>query len=141
MSTQVYGYSDDLIEVDGDIVDEIDHYYNDEDFEDKGILFLCSDGTLFTVKYGKGNEGIWQITLLYPGSLYNGLEHCYQVGQVMKWDPKIENKSNQEITYSDVIHFSDGMQWIYTAKDWRKINKLNKTDYMSGNWKELENRK
>jgi len=55
MSISVYGASDDLIEVEGDIVEELSY-----GSEDEGDLLGFSDGTLLRVRYD--NDGVWRIT-------------------------------------------------------------------------------
>lgn len=56
----IYGASDDLIEIEGDIREEI--YANDE----TGNFLAFSDGTILSVNYGK--EGIWRVNRLQAGS-------------------------------------------------------------------------
>ena len=53
----VYGASDDLIEIEGDISEEFNYPYN---ADDKGVLLAFSDGTLARIKYDSG--GMWRIT-------------------------------------------------------------------------------
>lgn len=54
----VYGASDDLLEIDGDIREEFGCY----DIE-QGVL-ACGDGTLLSVRY----DGCWRITPIARGS-------------------------------------------------------------------------
>ena len=54
----VYGYSDDLIELEGDIEDELDSY----DLP-MGSLLLFSDGTLLKVTY----SDVWTIDVVEKG--------------------------------------------------------------------------
>lgn len=61
MSVTVYGASDDLIEIDGDIREEFDI-----DHDGAGRLFGFSDGTIIQVEYTK--VGIWRITPMAKGS-------------------------------------------------------------------------
>ena len=61
MSVTVYGASDDLIEVDGDIREEFDI-----DHDGHGKLFAFSDGTIIQVEWTK--VGIWRITPMVKGS-------------------------------------------------------------------------
>lgn len=61
---KVYGASDDLIEIRGDISEEFDGYNTDEQ---PGYLAF-SDGTILRIQYGVNNEGCWRITrLCMPG--------------------------------------------------------------------------
>jgi len=57
MTVSVYGASDDLIEVDGDIREEFGWYPSDDD---KPALLAFSDGTVLRIVFGEA--GIWRIT-------------------------------------------------------------------------------
>lgn len=106
MATEIYGNSDDLIEFEGDVYGEVGCYGTDD--RDKGVLVICSDGTMLEVKYGKNGDGIWEVKLLQRGSLFDRLELC---------------TSEDADPYSDVAHFKDGLKWAYAAKDdWEKVN-------------------
>ena len=105
MTTKIYGASDDLVEIEGDVEDEICCYGTD----DEGavpVLLVCSDGTILNVKYGKGGMGIWGITLLAKGGMYGGIDQCIDEDA----DP-----------YSDVATFHDGLSWIIWSRDWKRI--------------------
>lgn len=71
MAITVFGYSDDLIEVDGDIRDE---FPIKDDTPDGGDLLAFSDGTLLRITYTK--DGIWRITPLVRGSAELGIEQA-----------------------------------------------------------------
>ena len=63
MSVTVYGASDDLIEVEGDINEE----FNPRSDDDGALSYLAfSDGTVLSVEYGKG--GIWRVNRVVTGS-------------------------------------------------------------------------
>ena len=62
MSITVYGASDDLIEIRGDIEEEFNWYTEDED-EKRYLAF--SDGTLLSVRYD--HDGIWRLRLVARG--------------------------------------------------------------------------
>jgi hypothetical protein len=51
----IYGGSDDLIEIDGDLREEFTAYN-----EDEGVYVAFSDGTVLKVRYDE--EGCWRIT-------------------------------------------------------------------------------
>ncbi len=104
MTTRIYGASDDLIEFEGDVRGEVDAYGTDD--AEHGVLVICSDGTLLEVKYGKGDEAIWGITVLQEGRLFVGLEPCDDESA----DP-----------YSDVANFADGLKWAKVAKEWEAV--------------------
>lgn len=102
--TIVYGCSDDLIEVDGDVRGEISKYGTDDD--EKGVLLICSDGTLLEVKYGKADMGIWEVKLVKQGTLFEKIEPCM-------------DEDNEP--YSDMAYFKTGLKWIYAALNWEKV--------------------
>lgn len=54
MTTVLYGYSDDLIELEGDIREEFNPVGDD------GDLIVFSTGTVLRIEYGTG--GVWRIT-------------------------------------------------------------------------------
>lgn len=60
----VYGGGDDLIEVDGDIVEEFSHY-EAEDREVPGSLLAFSDGTVLRIALTP--PGVWRITPVAVG--------------------------------------------------------------------------
>lgn len=87
MATKVYGTSDDLVEIEGEVRGEVGCY-------DSGVLLGFSDGTILAVRYGKsGLGGVWAVTPLREGDLFDRLEVCTDEDA----DP-----------YSDVAHFRDG---------------------------------
>ncbi|MCK5548327.1 MAG: hypothetical protein KAI64_04890 [Thermoplasmata archaeon] len=99
MTTEVYGFSDDLIEIAGDISEECSG-------GGEPVLLIFSDGTFLTIKYGKEHLGIWAITLLTQGGLFRRIGHC--------------NDEDAD-RYSDTAYFNDGMEWVYLVRKWRHI--------------------
>lgn len=69
MTTVIYGASDDLIEVEGDLREEFT-YRDDKN----GDLLGFSDGTLLRVRYDA--DGIWRITPVRRGTAFQGIEHA-----------------------------------------------------------------
>jgi hypothetical protein len=65
VSITVYGASDDLIEVDGDITEEF-AYTGDEDDYEQGNLLAFSDGTVLRIAHA--DPGIWRITPVAIGT-------------------------------------------------------------------------
>lgn len=59
MGIKITGYSDDLIEIDGDIKEEF------EAFDDRNYL-AASDGSILSIEYD--NDGIWRIYRLIAGT-------------------------------------------------------------------------
>ena len=104
MATRVYGASDDLIELEGDIDGEVGH--DAITVDDPGVLLAFSDGTLLSVKYGKGPLGIWAVVAAHVGELFEGIDICVD-----------EDAS----PYSDVARFKDGLKWAYAATAWEKV--------------------
>jgi hypothetical protein len=101
MATTVYGSSDDTIAFGGDVTGEVGIPNNTPP-----VLIVCSDGTLLTMHYGKGDLGIWCIGLLKPGSLFNGIVSCF------------DEKASP---YSDVADFAAGLKWAYVATEWERV--------------------
>lgn len=106
MSTRVYGCSDDLIEIEGDVRGETNYHTPDNEDEKHGCLVIVSDGTMLDVRYGKNGEGIWEVKLVKRGDLFERIDQCDDADA----DP-----------YSDVAHFKDGVKWAYAAKSWEKM--------------------
>lgn len=101
MGTEVYGHSDDLIEIDGEKVR--DETYGGE--EPTELLF--SDGTVLSIKYGDSEgRGIWKVTAVEKGSLFQRIDEC---------------EGEDADRYSDTAHFGDGIRWF---ADWRAIKDL-----------------
>lgn len=107
MPTRVYGASDDLIEIEGGkAAGEVGCYGAGDD--DKGVLLMCSDGTVLEVGYGKeDNGGIWWVKCLRKGSDFDRIEICTDEDA----DP-----------HSDVAHFKKDLKWCYAAKgEWELV--------------------
>jgi len=84
----IYGYSDDLIGVDGDIRDEFSYSEN-------GSAFACSDGTVGRIDYT--DSGLWKISVVKHGSA--------QAEMVVATDPDSSE-------YSDRLALSGDIEWI-----------------------------
>ena len=104
MATSIYGASDDLIEFDGDVRGEVGCYGTDEN--EHGVLIVLSDGTFLEVKYGKGNQGIWEIRLLKKGELFERIEQCADA---------------DADRYSDTAYFRIGIKFAYAATEWEFV--------------------
>lgn len=102
MTTKVYGASDDLIEFEGDVTGEADHYSDTDE-----ALAICSDGTVLSLRYGKGGAGIWAITLVRKGHCFACIDLC---------------DDEDAAVYSDMAYFREGLEWAYVARDWTGIN-------------------
>ena len=96
MTTKIFGASDDLIEFRGDVYGEVG--------ASKGLV-ICSDGTVLSIEYGKGELAVWQVVSLRAGSIFRDIDHCFDEDA----DP-----------FSDVAHFNEGLEWAYVATEWQK---------------------
>ncbi len=97
MGTRIYGASDDLVEVEGDVCGEVGCY-------DKDLLLACSDGTILVAHYGKpGAGGVWSIEVLRKGDLFEGVDIC---------------TSEDADPHSDVVRFRDGLKMVRAGKDY-----------------------
>ncbi len=104
MPTKIYGASDDNIEFEGDFSGEVGCYGTDS--KEKGVLVVVSDGTVLEVKYGKLDQGIWEVKLLKKGKLFDRIDLC------------VDEDSEY---YSDVAHFKAGVKWAYAATEWEVV--------------------
>ncbi len=102
MITKIYGGSDDLIEIEGAVSDEIGYYSRAE----KGIKFICSDGSEGSIKY----NGEWIIQLSKEGSLAKALYPSK--GE----DGKHTGEAKGCTSYSDVFVLDKGIEWIKVGK-------------------------
>lgn len=93
MATEIYGASDDLIEVSGDVDVE---YCADEGF------LIVSDGTILKIKYGKDLMAVWEIRLIEKGNLFATINPCFD---------------EDADRYSDTAMFDAGVKWVYFAKE------------------------
>lgn len=100
MSITIYGYSDDLIEIDGDIYDEFGLPYNND-----GAAIACSNGVLLRIVYDQ--DGIWRITPLAGGD------------KVSVWQCPAE----YGLEYSDKATVEGTVTWVALATDY--VNKKN----------------
>jgi hypothetical protein len=101
MTTKVYGCSDDLVEIEGELSGEVGCYGTDDD-EDLGVLIAFDDATVLAVKYGKNNDAIWGIRVLNKGEMFERIEHC---------------DNSEADPYSDVVWFKDGPLKAWSGKN------------------------
>lgn len=93
---EVYGSSDDLVEVEGDIREEFQYGSGDE-----GDILGFSDGTILRIQYT--DEGIWRITKLRIGAAA-----CDIV-------PAIDSESDN---YSDRAKLTGDIVWVVHGGAW-----------------------
>lgn len=91
VSFTLSGYSDDNVEMNGDINDEIGAY-------DVVSNFVLSDGTRGTIEYT--DEGVWRIKILEHGSVKVDIVHPTQ--------EEIDDDTN----YTDKATFTGNIDWI-----------------------------
>jgi hypothetical protein len=97
MKTKIYGSSDDLIEIEGQINEEIGCFDHD-----KPIKFSCSDGTIGTIFY----NGMWKIEIKTEGTLI-------QAVHVTSGDEHEHTGLAKGCTpYSDVLILAEGIEWV-----------------------------
>lgn len=99
MATELYGASDDLIELKGDLSEEFSG-------GDEPCLLIFSDGTVLTIKYGKEHLAVWAITLITQGKLFKRIVYC----------------TNEDAErYSDTAHFNGELEWVYFVREWKYV--------------------
>lgn len=94
MSVTIYGASDDLIEIEGDIREEFNPPYDEE------AVLAFSDGTVLRMKYG--DSGVWRIAPVFlstEGPLRGGLEI-------------VQAPENDETNYSDRATIKASIFWV-----------------------------
>jgi len=96
--TLIYGASDDIVEVDGQVQAEYDNWT----LAQKGIPLECSDGTKGKITY----DGDWAITLENKGELFEELRPS--VGD----NGKHKDLAFKCTSYSDVLILKDGILWV-----------------------------
>ena len=89
---KVYGSSDDLIEIEGNITKEFDASY-DKDVND--YLFF-SDGTVLKIVYGEDDKPFWNIRVLVQGECI--LNH--------------KKATDEDSDYSDVVTINGNIKWL-----------------------------
>ena len=95
---EIYGASDDLIEIEGDIREE----FNGDDG-----LIVCSDGTVLSIHYGKQDLGIWDIQVVREGELFTDIQRC---------------NDEEADRFSDTVTLEEGIEWVYFCTDRTKVS-------------------
>lgn len=91
MSIVIYGASDDLVEVEGDIEEEFSAFGD----EDGNVIVATSTGVVVRVVYD--HEGIWRITPLV-GAEKVAITYCWHDGD--------------DNNYSDRCEVADTVDWV-----------------------------
>ena len=91
-TTRVYGASDDLVEIEGEVSEEFGAFGREKD-NPKRVAF--SDGTVLHAYYPKRpGLAVWAIEVVIKGSLFDRIDAC---------------ESEDSDPYSDVAHFREGI--------------------------------
>lgn len=93
-SVTIYGASDDLIEVEGDLSEEFS-----PDSDDQETWLVFGDGTVLAVRYD--DFGVWRITRPQVGTA--DFE-------------KDEDPGNDENRYSDRVTLTGDLRWVIAAE-------------------------
>ena len=99
MITRIYGASDDLIEIDGQISDEVDAY----SASDEPAKFKTSQGTKGTIMY----DGEWKITIKEEGS-----DFVKVIESVGDDNNHTEENTKDVPPYSDVLILDGDLEWV-----------------------------
>ena len=99
MITRIYGASDDLIEIDGQISDEVDAYSS----SDEPIKFKTSQGTKGSIMY----DGNWNITIIEEGT-----DFVKVIESVGDDNDHTEENTKDVPSYSDVLILEGELEWI-----------------------------
>lgn len=90
----IYGVSDDLIEIEGDLNEE----FNPSN-EDEGMWLIFGDGSIIDVRYDE--FGIWRVTRPYAGTSFM---------------EKDEDPGDDENRYSDRVTLTGDLLWVVAAE-------------------------
>lgn len=93
-SVEIYGSSDDLIELEGDVEEEFTALRFGQDDAKEGGILAFSDGTALQIEYSI--EGVWRINRLASGSA--------------SYD-KDEDPGDDENRYSDRVTLTGDIAW------------------------------
>jgi hypothetical protein len=100
MFTRIYGASDDLIIIDGQIDDEVDAYSS----SNEPVKFKTSLGTKGIISY----NGEWKITIKEEGDDF--VRVVESIGD--EYDEHIEENTKSIPSYSDALILSGDLEWI-----------------------------
>lgn len=106
MKTKIYGASDDLIEIEGAINDEVGCYFKAKQ------MIACSDNTKASISY----DGEWKINVLVEGEKFLG--KINSVGDDAK---HISPDAEGLTSYSDVLVLDEGIEWVKVGRKTFKV--------------------
>lgn len=101
MATRIYGASDNLVEVEGDVCGEVSDFS-----EEDGVVIVVDDGTIARVRYSIRIPGVWSIDVLRKGTLFDRLDIC---------------TDEDEVPYSDQLFLRDGAKAAWYAWSFRPV--------------------
>lgn len=104
-TTKIYGASDDLIEIEGEVNDEANVYLKD----DEQLPFSASDGTNGFIIYDE--DGQWRINVLDAGKL------CINKIAAVGDDAEHAGDAFGCSSYSDVLILGEGIEWVKIGKN------------------------
>lgn len=108
MQIVIYGASDDLIEIEGDIVEELDG--SGADASDETTWLAISDGTLLKVVY----DGCWRFTVIKKGS-------AKFVNSNDADEDKDGSRPDGKPWYSEIVTLEgDNLKWVARAVELAK---------------------
>jgi len=99
MITRIYGASDDLIEIDGQIIDEVEAYSADRE----PIKFKTPSGTKGSFFY----DGEWKITIDEKGT-----DFVKVIESVGDDNEHTEENTKDVPSYSDVLILDGDLEWV-----------------------------
>lgn len=99
---EIYGASDDLIEVEGDIREEFNALGHEWCGDGDGGLLAFSDGTILSIAYT--NDGFWRIAPIASGSA------TYEVTQA----------TDENDDYSDRASLTGDIEWVVYGAGYAK---------------------
>ncbi len=102
MSVTIYGASDDLVEVEGDVREEFSALGN-ENFDGDGGYLAFSDGTILSIVYG--DRGVWRIVPIAEGS-----------GELSVKQAPVGDEDD----YSDIATLSGDLEWVVFGSAYAK---------------------
>lgn len=95
--TIIYGASDDLIEIDGAVSEEVNHY------SERECKITCSDGTIAKIQY----NGNWGLHVISVGTLFEKI-----VNGNPAEDPHTDDDCKNVPGYSDALVLKPGIEWV-----------------------------
>ena len=106
MKTKIYGASDELIEIEGAINEEANHYNATR------VIIKVSDGTQARITY----DGEWKIQIEKEGDKF--LQLVVLVGDDMKHDHEDAKGCSP---YSDILVLDEGIEWVKVGRKTFKV--------------------